>query len=430
MSSINKTIQKKQRSRFFGWVMEQLAFGIKSYLIVFLITLIVSLCAWTIYDENLQKDENEVAGNQLAVVRAAVSLAIHSESYYAVTVNSIIDSLDHIFVIVYDEKLGKVSTSNLEVEGTLEQKHQSGAEYLQSHPQGWEELIPVEGEKTTDGKPQILARVYVYKRPFERGFWQRYWSSPIVASLLLAFGFKKFLQFLWELYGDKVRYRSDKLKVQISLEENQFAEFKPALRWNTEYGEERDLEHEAVKTICGFLNQDGGTLFVGVLDDGTVVGIEGDLKHFSNRQNPEDMLQQHCSNIVRNHIGKDLQYLVKIRYESIFTGDINDDLPKRILLVDCKPSPRPVLFKNCFYIRTGNRTDLLYDANSQHGQIKDKEDLKKVLLFSIDHFSRRGIISRVNYSTRRFLKRITIRQRCLVKQLSRYITAGFKFLFK
>ncbi|MGH1552065.1 AlbA family DNA-binding domain-containing protein [Streptomyces sp. L7] len=35
--------------------------------------------------------------------------------------------------------------------------------------------------------------------------------------------------------------------------------------------------HNIVKAVCGFLNGEGGNLFIGVTDDGTVLGIGNDL---------------------------------------------------------------------------------------------------------------------------------------------------------
>ncbi|NLE73038.1 MAG: ATP-binding protein [Actinobacteria bacterium] len=47
--------------------------------------------------------------------------------------------------------------------------------------------------------------------------------------------------------------------------------------WRLRTGE-RDprIEHSALKTIAGFLNASGGTLIIGVADDGVPVGIQED----------------------------------------------------------------------------------------------------------------------------------------------------------
>jgi uncharacterized membrane protein len=39
-----------------------------------------------------------------------------------------------------------------------------------------------------------------------------------------------------------------------------------------------------IKTIAGFLNSEfGGTVLIGVIDDGTIFGLEDDYATFSNR---------------------------------------------------------------------------------------------------------------------------------------------------
>jgi len=38
----------------------------------------------------------------------------------------------------------------------------------------------------------------------------------------------------------------------------------------------RQLPRSLFESVCAFLNQDGGTILLGVADDGTVVGVEAD----------------------------------------------------------------------------------------------------------------------------------------------------------
>jgi serine/threonine protein kinase len=72
----------------------------------------------------------------------------------------------------------------------------------------------------------------------------------------------------------------------LTSDETTTLEFKPALctpRKTSTPGENRQqnkpsrhFEHEVVKTIAAFLNTDGGTLIIGVIDDHTTTGIEAD----------------------------------------------------------------------------------------------------------------------------------------------------------
>jgi hypothetical protein len=48
-------------------------------------------------------------------------------------------------------------------------------------------------------------------------------------------------------------------------------------RWNIRAGQpDKKMEHVILKTVCGFLNADGGQLLIGVDDDGAVVGLDHD----------------------------------------------------------------------------------------------------------------------------------------------------------
>ena len=67
--------------------------------------------------------------------------------------------------------------------------------------------------------------------------------------------------------------------------ESQFLEYKSTLRWDIRQQRKGGHPEDAVlKTIAGFGNSPtGGTLLVGVADDGTVHGLEDDFATFSKR---------------------------------------------------------------------------------------------------------------------------------------------------
>ena len=78
----------------------------------------------------------------------------------------------------------------------------------------------------------------------------------------------------------------------IQQGENDQVEFKSTLRWNLKSDRsERVIEKAWLKTVVAFLNSSGGTLIVGVDDDGTILGIAPDrfdnedkyLLHVNNR---------------------------------------------------------------------------------------------------------------------------------------------------
>ena len=66
-------------------------------------------------------------------------------------------------------------------------------------------------------------------------------------------------------------------KELIEQGENDQVEFKSTLRWNL-YTQAKDkaMEKAILKTIAAFMNSSGGTLLVGVADDGSLLGLKQD----------------------------------------------------------------------------------------------------------------------------------------------------------
>ena len=79
--------------------------------------------------------------------------------------------------------------------------------------------------------------------------------------------------------------------------ESQFLEYKSTLRWDIREQRKGGVPEDAViKTIAGFANSEyGGTLLVGVADDGSVHGLEDDYATFSKRgeRGDQDLWGQH-----------------------------------------------------------------------------------------------------------------------------------------
>lgn len=86
----------------------------------------------------------------------------------------------------------------------------------------------------------------------------------------------------------------------IALGESQELEFKSSGRWNF-HTNSRDkvMEYVLVKTVCGFLNAEGGMLLIGVSDGGEVLGLTKDyatLGRSPNRDRYELWLRQYLDN--------------------------------------------------------------------------------------------------------------------------------------
>lgn len=88
--------------------------------------------------------------------------------------------------------------------------------------------------------------------------------------------------------------------------ESAHLEYKASLRTAQDTGETfKPLETASLKTIAAFLNsREGGTLLIGVADDGTIHGLEADYASRSKAsQDPRDWFQQHLANIVSASVG-------------------------------------------------------------------------------------------------------------------------------
>ncbi|MDQ3729416.1 MAG: HsdR family type I site-specific deoxyribonuclease, partial [Actinomycetota bacterium] len=80
-----------------------------------------------------------------------------------------------------------------------------------------------------------------------------------------------------QLRGEKAFFAVPS-KELITKDETYEVEFKSTARWNLrEARKDKRMEDAVVKTIAGFLNTDGGTLLVGVGDDGQIIGLANDL---------------------------------------------------------------------------------------------------------------------------------------------------------
>jgi hypothetical protein len=133
---------------------------------------------------------------------------------------------------------------------------------------------------------------------------------------------------------------------RIKNGENNFIEFKASLRYCLKENKPMPyIELGVLKTINAFLNSEGGTLLIGVMDDGDVVGLENDFKSFGNKG--KDGFLLHFDNIIIKSLGKEQQADIDIRFEEI-EGKV-------IAIVEVSASNKPVFMnhdgKKNFYVR-------------------------------------------------------------------------------
>ena len=105
----------------------------------------------------------------------------------------------------------------------------------------------------------------------------------------------------------------------LHVKENQDIEFKQS--WRDEY----------IKWICGFANAKGGTIYIGVDDNGVIVGISDAKK-----------LLEEIPNKVRDILG----IVIDVRMKKEDT--------KEYLEIIIEPYPYPVSYKGQYHYRTGS----------------------------------------------------------------------------
>ena len=140
----------------------------------------------------------------------------------------------------------------------------------------------------------------------------------------------------------------------ISRGETDSVEFKQTARHNIHTNnKDPRLEIVIAKTVAGFLNAEGGTLLIGVADDGTVTGLDDDLQYV--KKADTDRFQLWLTDMLLNALGKTALAEISVTFPVV--GG------KAIARVDVEPSPRPVFLDEPggqrsadFYVRMGNST--------------------------------------------------------------------------
>ncbi len=145
--------------------------------------------------------------------------------------------------------------------------------------------------------------------------------------------------------------RAMNLKTQIKNGENEFVEFKSSVRWDYRKNAiNKSLENEILKSIAGLMNLNGGTLIIGVSDNGEILGLEKDYMTLA-RKNADGFIQL-LHTLVATKIDKASSTLVQAAIQPIDGKDVC-----RVMV---SPSPRPVYVQNGssepFYLRIGNST--------------------------------------------------------------------------
>ena len=133
--------------------------------------------------------------------------------------------------------------------------------------------------------------------------------------------------------------------------EDEYLEFKSSLRYDyRQQKPNKALEGVIAKTLAGFMNTQGGSLLIGVADDGSILGLEPDYNTLHRKDS--DGFTQMITSLISSKMGTPACRLVRI----LFHKQEGKEVCRIIVL----PSPVPVYVSEegqaRFYVRTASGT--------------------------------------------------------------------------
>lgn len=139
----------------------------------------------------------------------------------------------------------------------------------------------------------------------------------------------------------------------IAERESGALEFKEAVRWDMK---EKTGEKVFLKEIAAFMNAKGGTLLIGVADDGTITGLDADYQTLSEKMGRDrDGYERFLTSLLASRLGADNVALSAITFHTM--GD------REICRVIVQPAAEEVWLKEgadeIFYVRLGNKSEPL-----------------------------------------------------------------------
>ena len=140
--------------------------------------------------------------------------------------------------------------------------------------------------------------------------------------------------------------------------ETEELEYKSTLRWDVRLGRpNKALEEAIIKTVVAFANSQGGTLLIGVNDDGQAVGLEPDYSTLKSAD--RDGFELHLRNMLNQHLGKSyVSTKIRVRFHGVDQHDVCQ------VDVDSANEPIVVAFKG----KDGTSAERLYVRNGNASQ--------------------------------------------------------------
>ena len=203
--------------------------------------------------------------------------------------------------------------------------------------------------------PGALVKQFI---PMDPGLWKvdRYPDFLTARRELLA---RKLNEYFNALIAEPEDVAHRPISELVNLGESAVLEFKSTLQWDVVQNQaNKTLRRSCLKTIAAFMNSQGGTLLIGVEDDGTIRGLDDDLRLVGDST---DKFEQTLVNLIGSEIGPAFSHYYRLRLEQA-DG-------KLVCVVEADPVPDGVFVSNGdkgkeFFVRAGNTTRSLDPADT------------------------------------------------------------------
>jgi predicted HTH transcriptional regulator len=136
--------------------------------------------------------------------------------------------------------------------------------------------------------------------------------------------------------------------------ESQNVEFKASFQWDyRQQKRNKDLHAPVMKNLAGYMNTVGGTVLIGVDDEGQILGLEPDYATMGKKDS--DGFENNFNMAFNQMIGAEYRHYLDVSFHTL--------TEKEICAVRVLPADEPVFITNKgeekFYIRTGNSSQPL-----------------------------------------------------------------------
>jgi serine/threonine protein kinase len=183
------------------------------------------------------------------------------------------------------------------------------------------------------------------------------------------------------------------LESLISDGESTRLEFKQTMQWDTELHKRNpEVLRACVKTVCAFLNGEGGVLLIGVANSGEPTGLKDDIQDFKDRKTIDGFESRFRDALVAG-LDPESSHLVTISFPFVRGVQIcrvdversphpvfliSKNVPQQFYIRQEGAPPQPVRCPSCgelihppeFYVRKGNASRPL-DVRRAHEYIRD-----------------------------------------------------------